>query len=119
MFKIEWFETDDGKKPARDFLLSLDPKMRVKIIRNLKHLQENGPGLREPLSSPLGDKLFELRTQTGGNITRMLYFFYAGQTIIVTHGFTKKTQKTPAAEIKRARQYRQIYLERKKAAKDG
>lgn len=54
MFKIEMYETDDGKKPVREFLLSLDTKMRAKVLRNLKHLQENGPALREPFSAPLG-----------------------------------------------------------------
>lgn len=57
MFKIEMYETDDGKKPVRELLLSLDTKMRAKVLRNLKHLQENGPALREPFSAPLGDKL--------------------------------------------------------------
>ena len=76
MFNIEFFETDDGTKPVREFLQSLDVKMKAKVIRNLKHLQEHGFELREPLSAPLGDKLFELRTQVGGNITRVIYFFY-------------------------------------------
>ena len=34
MFKIEMYETDDGKKPVREFLLSLDTKMRAKVLRN-------------------------------------------------------------------------------------
>ena len=93
MFNIEFFETDDGTKPVREFLQSLDVKMKAKVIRNLKHLQEHGFELREPLSAPLGDKLFELRTQVGGNITRVIYFFYVGKTIVLTHGFTKKRRK--------------------------
>ena len=39
MFTIEFFETDDGKKPVTDFLLMLDKKMRTKVLRNMKHLQ--------------------------------------------------------------------------------
>lgn len=119
MFNIEFFETDDGKKPVREFLQSLDAKMEVKVIRNLKHLQAHGYELREPLSAPLGDKLFELRTQVGGNITRVIYFFYIDKTIVLTHGFTKKTQKTPPSEIERAEKYRRIYLERKEREQNG
>ena len=119
MFTIEFFETDDGKKPVNDFLLSLDTKMRTKALRNMKHLQVHGYELREPLSAPLGDKIFELRTQVGNNITRMLYFFYVGETIVLTHGFTKKTQKTPPSEIERAEKYRRIYLKRKEMENDG
>ena len=119
MFTIEFFETDDGKKPVTDFLLMLDKKMRAKVLRNMKHLQANGCELREPLSAPLGDKIFELRTQVGNNITRVLYFFYVGKTIVLTHGFTKKTQKTPPSEIERAEKYRRIYLKRKEPGNDG
>ena len=53
---------------------------------------------------------FELRGQQGGNISRVLYFFFAGQKVILTNGFVKKTQKTPSGEIEKARQYRADYL---------
>ena len=124
MFNIEFFETDDGKKPVREFLQSLDAKMEamIPVIEGklpLKHLQAHGYELREPLSAPLGDKLFELRTQVGGNITRVIYFFYIDKTIVLTHGFTKKTQKTPPSEIERAEKYRRIYLERKESEQNG
>ncbi|PKL15138.1 MAG: hypothetical protein CVV50_01120, partial [Spirochaetae bacterium HGW-Spirochaetae-6] len=41
-------------------------------------------------------------------------FFDAGNLVILTHGFQKKTQKTPKAEIDRAEKYRKDYLRRKK-----
>ena len=44
---------------------------------------------------------------------------HVGRTIVLTHGFTKKTQKTPPSEIKRAKQYRKLYIERKEAEKNG
>ncbi|AYM01769.1 type II toxin-antitoxin system RelE/ParE family toxin [Levilactobacillus brevis] len=46
--------------------------------------------------------LYELRSKTSSNIQRALYFHVTGSRYIITHGFTKKTQKTPAAEIKHA-----------------
>ena len=42
-----------------------------------------------------------------------IYFFYDGRRIVLTHGFIKKTQKTPPAEIKRAKGYREEYRSRK------
>ena len=48
----------------------------------------------------------------GNNITRVLYFFYYGGRIILTHGFTKKTQKTPRAEIEVARKRAEDYKNR-------
>ena len=110
MFDIIYFEKFNKEKPVENFLLSLDIKMRVQVLRNIQHLKLNGYKLREPLSSPLRDGIFELRTQTGGNITRVLYFFYNGNKIVLTHGFIKKTQKTPTSEINRALRYRMEYL---------
>ncbi len=36
-----------------------------------------------------------------------------GRKIILTHGFTKKTHKTPSSEIKIAEKYRNEYFVRK------
>ena len=35
-----------------------------------------------------------------------------GQKVVLTNGFAKKTQKTPASEIDIAKAYRKEYLER-------
>jgi phage-related protein len=110
-FKIVYFELDDGDMPARDFIHSLEIKMRAKVYQELDILEEYGNRLREPYSKDLGDGIFELRAKVGSNITRTLYFFYIDKTIVLTNGFIKKTGKTPPAEIKRAKKYRDIYLE--------
>ena len=115
MFNIKFFETSSGEKPIEDFLNSLDIKMRVKVLRNIEHLRLHGNKLREPYSSPIRDGIFELRTKQGSDITRILYFFYTGNTIVLTNGFIKKTQKTPAREIEKALKYKQIYLQIKRS----
>ena len=111
-FEIEFYEKTDGSKPARDFLLSLDVKMRAKMYGLLSILQEKGNTLREPYSKHLDDGIFELRCKVGNNITRVLYFFYYEGKIILTNGFVKKTQKTPTEEIKLAKERRADYIER-------
>jgi phage-related protein len=75
-------------------------------------IEKNGPDIREPYSKLLEDGIFEVRTQVGNNLARVLYFFYVGKRVIVTHGFIKKTQKTPLEEIKRAKRYRKEFLDR-------
>ncbi|MCD7790709.1 MAG: type II toxin-antitoxin system RelE/ParE family toxin [Bacteroides thetaiotaomicron] len=65
-----------------------------------------------PYSKSLGDGIFELRCQTGNDISRVLYFFYYGGKIVLTNGFIKKTQKTPSSEIKLAKARRKDFLER-------
>lgn len=54
-FGIEFYETAKGDKPAWDFLLSLDKKMRAKMASMVSLLQENGNELREPYSKYLSE----------------------------------------------------------------
>ena len=93
-------------------MLSLDKKMRAKLVGLIAILQECGNQLREPYSKHLEDGIFELRGKVGSNISRVLYFFYHNGVIILTNGFIKKTRKTPREEIQKAKRYRDDYLER-------
>jgi phage-related protein len=43
-----------------------------------------------------------------------LFFFFYGKRIILTHGFVKKTQKTPQKEIEIAKEIRKNFLTRSK-----
>ena len=100
----------DGTKPAGAFIKSIsDVKLRAKVIRSLKLLEEFGSSLTMPDSREIEDGIFELRTIQGSNIVRCLYFFTIGNTAIVTNGIVKKTQKTPTKTIKLAKKYRTDY----------
>lgn len=112
-FEAIFYDKPDGTEPAKDFINSLDIKMQAKLVRTIQILQDNGTALREPYSKPLDGGIFELRAKVGSDISRVLYFFFAGKKIILTNGFIKKTKKTPTAEIERAKNYRDEYLSRK------
>ena len=116
-FEVEFYETSKGDQPVKEFLLSLDKKMRAKMADTISILQDNGYELREPYSKHISDGIFELRAKVGSDITRVLYFFYVDRHIILTNGFIKKTQKTPPKEIERAKKYRADYLRRKESQK--
>jgi phage-related protein len=118
-FKVEFYETSDGKCPFLDFLSTLDVKLRAKVFRDLGLLQKNGNDLGMPFSKFLDDGIFELRTKLGSNNVRVLYFFIYGKTIIITNGFKKKTQKTPIGEIQLAQKYRNEYVLRNKNIQGG
>lgn len=111
-FEVEYFEKEDGTYPSEEFILSQDVKMRAKLFRLLELLEEKGNTLREPYSKSLDDGIFEIRAKQGSNITRVLYFFYIGNKIILTNGFIKKSQKTPPSEIDLAKKYRAEYEKR-------
>ena len=114
MFTVVLYETEDGKTPVEDWMDSLDPKMRAKLIAMLLLLEEKGNALRKPYTESLGDGIFELRAIQGNNISRALFFFYFDQRIIVTNGFIKKQQKTPANEIQLAKERRLDFLRQEK-----
>ena len=116
-FEIIFYDKEDGTEPVKSFILSLDKKMQAKVLRMILLLAENGSDLREPYSKSLGDGIFELRIKVGSDISRVLYFFFVERRIILTNGFIKKTQKTPAAEIVRAKKYRAEFLSRKENKK--
>ena len=101
-YDIIFYDKPDGTEPVKEFLLSLDKKMRAKLLMEITLLADNGPQLREPYSKHLDDGIFELRAKTGTDISRVLYFFLIGRRIILTNGFIKKTQRTPEREIERA-----------------
>lgn len=115
MAKLEvvFYSKPDGTEPVREFLDSLDVKMRAKMLWTIKLLADNGTELREPYSKPLDDGLFELRAKVGSDISRVFYFFVVGQKAILTNGFIKKSSKTPSSEKEKAKRYRAEYLSRK------
>lgn len=102
MYEVVFYESANGEAPVQEFLDSLPIKLREKTLRGLMLLQELGPQLRGEEAEYIRDGLFELRTKFGSDITRIFYFFFTGQKIVVTGGFIKKSQKTPRREIERA-----------------
>lgn len=113
IFDVEFYRQANGACPVREFLDSLDNKLRAKLLRTIELLEQNGNELREPYSKYLGDGVFELRVKQGSDIARTLYFFVIEHKIVLTNGFLKKTQKTPKSEIELARRYRKDYLARR------
>ena len=111
-YKAIFYVKPDGTEPVNEFLMSLDKKMRAKMAWTINVLQAGGPEVREPYSKHLDDGIFELRAQIGAGITRVLYFFVAEKRAILTNGFVKKTNKTPPAEIEKAKIYRSEFLSR-------
>lgn len=115
-YEVVFYETEDGTKPAFDYIETLSPKMQAKIYKIASVLEIDGTQARMPYSEFLQDGIFQIRAQQEGNISRVLYFFAVEKKIILTNGFTKKTPKTPPGEIELAKRYRADY-ERREALK--
>ena len=64
VYKIEFYEKNNGECPVFEFLKTLPPKIKAKIDRDIG-IKEFNIKLREPLVKPLKNGIFELRTQVG------------------------------------------------------
>jgi len=105
--QARFFATDSGEEPVRTWLKRLDPDDRKTIGKDIQKVEFGWPvGL--PVCQSLGDGLWEVRSDiSGGRISRVVFGFVEG-TMVLLHGFIKKTQKTP-------RQDRELALNRLKA----
>ena len=59
-----------------------------------------GPDLGMPHTRAMGQGLFELRLKTAEGIARVFYCTVIDRQIVMLHQFVKKTEKTPARELK-------------------
>ena len=87
---------------AREFLRRIETKTRDKIVYNIdKAIHTLDPELFKKLTG----NIWEFRTLYNGKQYRLLAFWDKTKDIetlvIATHGFIKKTGKTPSKEIER------------------
>jgi phage-related protein len=87
----------------------LDIKLQKKIAYNIQKSREvNDTNILKKLT----DEIWEFRTRYDKQQIRLLAFWDSNlkSIIVCTHGFVKKTQKTPKSEIKKALEFRKKYL---------
>lgn len=114
-FTVEFYETEAGACPVREFLDKLkmtDSDDFAAVIAGLAKLK-NRQYHREPLSKPIGEGLFELR-HVGKLNARVLWFFMKGQRIIAVHGIRNKGQAIPPRDIDTARERMRDWQKREK-----
>lgn len=96
------------------FLDGINPKAKNKIFYNI-NLVASGVIDKDLFKKLAGTDIWEFRTLFAGVAYRLLAFFDTEEQtlIITTHGFIKKTQKTPRKEIDRAQEIRSEYFKQK------
>ena len=110
--EVEFYVTEAGQEVIAEFLQSLPPKDMAKVFRDIDLLAEYAPNLHEPYTKHIEGPIWELRSKFSSNIYRIFYFIWHGNKLVLLHGFTKKTQKTPPTEIELAKKRLQDYEER-------
>lgn len=96
------------------FLEEINPKAKAKIFYNI-NLVAAGQMNKDLFKKLEGTDIWEFRTLFSGIAYRLLSFFDTDEQalIITTHGFIKKTQKTPFKEIEKAKVIRNEYFKQK------
>ena len=93
-----------------DDLKASDPDDFTAVLAGLAKLR-NRQYHREPLSTALGDGLFELR-HVGKLNTRVLWFFVRNRRIVAVHGILNKGQAIPRCDLGTARERMRDWQER-------
>ena len=97
-FLLNFYRAPSGKEPVREWLVSLPDADCKAIGLDLMRAQFRWP-VGMPLCRPMGQGLFEVRsTLASSRIARVLLCQHGG-TLVALHGFIKKTQATPKADL--------------------
>jgi phage-related protein len=96
-----FYELASGKKPVRDWIVSLDSVDRRAVGKDIQKVEFGWP-IGMPYCRPLGHGLWEVRSDiSSGRIARILFCIIDGDMILL-NGFVKKSQKAPQQEIELA-----------------
>ncbi|MEL5941104.1 type II toxin-antitoxin system RelE/ParE family toxin [Tetragenococcus halophilus] len=111
--KVEFeFLELDNKNEVVEFINSLPTKDKAKLLQVISKIETLGLTTAKKMQwiKKLNSEIYEVRSKVGSNIQRCLYFQKVGNQYIITHGFTKKEQKTPRKEIQHAKNLKDKYM---------
>ena len=96
--QARFYELASGRKPVREWLLELSADDRRAVGYDIQTVEFGWP-IGMPVCRPLGHGLYEVRSYlSDGRIGRVLFCIIGGEMVLL-HGFVKKTQKTPPADL--------------------
>lgn len=99
---VRFFRTDVGNEPVREWLAGLPRHHKRLIGIDIKAVQLGWP-MGMPVVRKLDTGLWEVRIDLGDTTARVIFTVVAANMLLL-HGFIKKSQKTPLAEMMIARQ---------------
>lgn len=111
--EFETYERLSGHDEFKEWIKELPRKDRAKMYRVINDTEEFGMLIAQRLKwvKKIDKNLYELRSKVGSNIQRFIYFHVEGTRFVITHGFTKKTDKTPLAQINHAQELKKEWYE--------
>ena len=103
-FKDFYVAQSDVVRHKINFVLKIVESQRIIPIKFFKNIEGS-------------DGIYEIRVEVDSNIYRIFCCMDEGAVVVLFHGIQKKTQKTPAKEIKRAETIKKEYFKNKEAEK--
>lgn len=93
-----FYRSSDAKEPVRHWLKTLDLEDRKTVGKDIQKVEFGWPiGL--PVCRALSKGLWEVRSHIShGRIARVI-FCMRDDTMVILHGFIKKTRKTPKQDL--------------------
>ncbi len=93
-----FYSSKSRNEPVREWLLKLIKEDRRAIGGDIQTVEFGWP-IGMPVCRPMGDGLYEVRTDLDDKrIARVLFSFKDGKMVLL-HGFIKKTLKTPKSDL--------------------
>lgn len=115
MHEIRFYKDKNGREPVLDYIRELqarkDKDSRIKLNKIQDYigvLSEYGTQAGEPYVKHLTGEIWELRPLRD----RILFVAWYQGSFVLLHSFMKKTQKTPAREIDKAKRELADLIER-------
>jgi len=99
---VVFYRTPAGSELVRDWLKGLAEADRAIIGQDLMRVQFRWP-VGMPLCRPLGDGLWEVRTDLSSNRIARVFFCFTEDRLVALHGIIKKAQKIPPSDLELAR----------------
>ncbi len=100
--KVAFYKANSGEEPVRKWLQELGREDKKAIGEEIKTVQFGWP-IGMPVVRKLEKDLWEVRVSLVNRIARIL-FTISDDTMVLLHGFIKKSKKTPANDLKLAKQ---------------
>ena len=98
---VVFYQTGSGNEPVREWLRGLSKADKRAIGSDIKTVQYGWP-IGMPVVRKLDAGLWEVRSRLNQRISRIL-FTVDDDTMVLLHGFIKKSQKTPKEDLQLAK----------------
>jgi phage-related protein len=101
VLRVIFYRSESGAEPVREWLRELRREDRKAVGEDIKTAQFGWP-LGMPLIRKIEKGLWEVRSNIRDGIARTI-FTVEKDTMVLLHGFVKKSQETPPNELHTAR----------------